>query len=81
LDCFVGETVLAEETPETRDRRRTLVQMISELIVELGEKTPVRFLLDIITFSELRCAPVLVSKLSLCSITRTKPYSIASEGA
>jgi hypothetical protein len=43
---------LAEETPETQDHSRTLAQMLSELIVELGEKTPVRFLLDIITFSK-----------------------------
>jgi hypothetical protein len=38
LDCFIEAAVLAEETLETLDCTWTLVQMLSELIVELGDK-------------------------------------------
>jgi hypothetical protein len=39
---FVGTSSLAEETPETRDRDRTLSQVIEELAVHLQERTAPR---------------------------------------
>jgi hypothetical protein len=38
---FVATTPLAEETPETRQRDRTLAQVIEVLAASLGEKAPV----------------------------------------
>ena len=38
----MGTSLLAEETPETRDRNRTLAQVIEELAIHLQERTALR---------------------------------------
>jgi len=40
--AFVGTSSLAEETPETHDRDRTLAQVIEELAIHLQESTAPR---------------------------------------